>query len=96
MQKNKPPPSKEELEAQEKAFQEEREAEYAAIREQNAIKRQEDDIKLVEVSMPACPPALTYCYILLLSEGQSNKSPVKTTRVGFISISRIFVEECSP
>ncbi|CAM9426533.1 unnamed protein product [Ectocarpus sp. 8 AP-2014] len=47
-EKNKPPPSKEELEAREKAFQEEREAEYAAIREQNAIKRQEDDIKLVE------------------------------------------------
>lgn len=51
MQKNKPPPTKEELEAQEKLFQEQREEEYAKIREQNAIKRKEDDIKLVEVCM---------------------------------------------
>lgn len=50
MQKNKPPPSEEELKAQEKLFQEQREEEYAAIRAQNAIKRKEDDIKLVEVS----------------------------------------------
>lgn len=49
MQKNKPPPTKEELEAKEKLFQEEREEEYAKIREQNAIKRKEEDIKLVEV-----------------------------------------------
>lgn len=49
MQKNKPPPTKEELEAQEKLFQEQREEEYAKIREQNAIKQEEDDIKLVEV-----------------------------------------------
>lgn len=47
-EKNKPPPTKEELEAQEKLFQEQREEEYAKIREQNAIKRKEDDIKLVE------------------------------------------------
>ncbi|CAM9160270.1 unnamed protein product, partial [Hapterophycus canaliculatus] len=47
-ERNKPPPSKEELEEQEKLFQKEREEEYAAIREQNAIKRKEDDIKLVE------------------------------------------------
>lgn len=53
MQKNKPPPSEEELEAQEKLFQEQREEEYAAIRAQNAIKRKEDDIKLVEVSTPS-------------------------------------------
>lgn len=53
MQKNKPPPTKEELEAQEKVFQEQREEEYAKIREQNAIKRKEDDIKLVEVCIYA-------------------------------------------
>lgn len=52
LQKNKPPPSEEELQAQEKLFQEQREEEYAAIRAQNAIKRKEDDIKLVEVSTP--------------------------------------------
>lgn len=50
LQKNKPPPSEEELEAQEKLFREQREEEYAAIRAQNAIKRKEDDIKLVEAS----------------------------------------------
>lgn len=50
MQKNKPPPTEEELAAREKLFQEEREEEYAKIREKNAIQRKEDDIKLVEVS----------------------------------------------
>lgn len=60
MQRNKPPPSKEELEEQEKLFQKEREEEYAAIREQNAIKRKEDDIKLVEVSRTAAA-SITRC-----------------------------------
>lgn len=53
MQKNKPPPTEEELEAQDKLFREEREEEYAKIREKNAIKQKEDDIKLVEVSTQA-------------------------------------------
>lgn len=50
LQKNKPPPTEEELAEQERKFLESREEEYAAIRAENARKREEDLILKAQVS----------------------------------------------
>lgn len=52
-QRNKPPPTEEELEERERLFQESREVEYAAIREQNAKNRERDIELRAEVSISA-------------------------------------------
>lgn len=50
LQRNKPPPTPEELEERDRLFRESREEEYAAIRRENAKKREEELVKKAEVS----------------------------------------------
>lgn len=51
VQRNKPPPSEEELEERERLFQESREVEYAAMRAENAKIREQDLEKKAEVRL---------------------------------------------
>lgn len=53
VQRNKPPPSEEELEERERLFQESREVEYAAMRAENAKIREQDLQKKAEVRLPS-------------------------------------------
>ena len=55
LQKNKPPPTEEELAEEEKKFLQSREEEYAAIRADNARKREEDLIAKAQVSVEGDP-----------------------------------------